>query len=189
MKTLKTLLAAAPRCRSPPSRTPALARRGSGPGRLCRGAERQARHAGADGDGLRPGPGLGALSSSSEVEACGGVFETRDPNWSVEAGAQAITDAISSDTKPDVLIVHSPDLNSYAKLLKKAQDAGIYVHPDRQPGQLRRRRLYRQRLGPARPARGRSRRQGLRRRTRRRRSASCRATRSTRRASTSMPAS
>jgi ribose transport system substrate-binding protein len=62
-----------------------------------------------------------------EVDAFGGVFETRDPNWSVEAGAQAITEAISSETKPDVLIVMSPDLNSYSKLMKKAQAAGIYV--------------------------------------------------------------
>jgi ribose transport system substrate-binding protein len=62
-----------------------------------------------------------------EVEAFGGTFETRDPNWSTEAGAQAITEAISSDNKPDVLIVHSPDLNSYSKLFKKAQAAGIYV--------------------------------------------------------------
>jgi ribose transport system substrate-binding protein len=62
-----------------------------------------------------------------EVDAFGGVFETRDPNWSVEAGAQAITEAISSDAKPDVLIVMSPDLNSYSKLMKKAQAAGIYV--------------------------------------------------------------
>ena len=62
-----------------------------------------------------------------EIEGWGGVFETRDPNWSVEAGAQAITDAIASDPKPDVLVVHAPDLNSYVKLLKKAQAAGIYV--------------------------------------------------------------
>ncbi|RVA32793.1 substrate-binding domain-containing protein, partial [Mesorhizobium sp. M7A.F.Ca.CA.004.10.1.1] len=62
-----------------------------------------------------------------EVEAWGGTFETRDPNWVVDAGAQAITDAISSDTRPDVLIIHSPDLNSYAKLMKKAQAAGTYV--------------------------------------------------------------
>ncbi|PZU24127.1 MAG: sugar ABC transporter substrate-binding protein [Shinella sp.] len=62
-----------------------------------------------------------------EVDAFGGVFETRDPNWSVEAGAQAITEAISSETKPDVLIVMSPDLNSYSKLMKKAQAEGIYV--------------------------------------------------------------
>jgi ribose transport system substrate-binding protein len=63
----------------------------------------------------------------TEVEAWGGVFETRDPNWSVDAGAQAITDAISSDARPDVLIIHAPDLNSYSKLMKKAQAAGTYV--------------------------------------------------------------
>ena len=62
-----------------------------------------------------------------EVEGWGGVFETRDPNWDVAAGAQAITDAISSDPKPNVLIVHAPDLNSYVKLFKKAQAEGIYV--------------------------------------------------------------
>src|SRR3954471_20017677 len=62
-----------------------------------------------------------------EVKGFGGSFETRDPNWSVEAGAQAITELISSDPKPDVLIVHTPDLNSYSKLFKKAQEAGIYV--------------------------------------------------------------
>ncbi|WP_417809999.1 sugar ABC transporter substrate-binding protein [Thioclava sp.] len=62
-----------------------------------------------------------------EIEGFGGTLETRDPNWSAEAGAQAITEAISSADKPDVLIVMSPDLNSYSKLLKKAQKAGIYV--------------------------------------------------------------
>jgi ribose transport system substrate-binding protein len=62
-----------------------------------------------------------------EVEAWGGTFETRDPNWNLDAGAQAITDAISSDTRPDVLIIHSPDLNSYSKLMKKAQKAGTYI--------------------------------------------------------------
>ena len=62
-----------------------------------------------------------------EIDAFGGVFETRDPNWSVEAGAQAITEAIASENKPDVLIVMSPDLNSYSKLMKRAQAQGIYV--------------------------------------------------------------
>ena len=62
-----------------------------------------------------------------EVEGFGGTFETRDPNWSTEAGAQAITELISSDNKPDVLIVMAPDLNSYSKLMKKAQAEGIYV--------------------------------------------------------------
>jgi len=62
-----------------------------------------------------------------EIDAFGGTFETRDPNWSVEAGAQALTEAIASDPKPDVLVVMSPDLNSYSKLLRKAHKAGIYV--------------------------------------------------------------
>jgi ribose transport system substrate-binding protein len=62
-----------------------------------------------------------------EVEGWGGVFETRDPNWSTEAGAQALTELVSSDPKPDVLVVHSPDLNSYGKVLKRAQKEGIYV--------------------------------------------------------------
>jgi ribose transport system substrate-binding protein len=62
-----------------------------------------------------------------EVEGWGGTFDTRDPNWDTNAGAQAITDLISSDPKPNVLVIHSPDLNSYAKLLKKAQKEGIYV--------------------------------------------------------------
>ncbi|WP_322865957.1 sugar ABC transporter substrate-binding protein [Aquicoccus sp. G2-2] len=62
-----------------------------------------------------------------EVTAFGGTFETRDPNWSTEAGAQAITEAISSTPKPDVLVVMAPDLNSFSRLLKKAQKAGIYV--------------------------------------------------------------
>jgi ribose transport system substrate-binding protein len=61
------------------------------------------------------------------VEGWGGVFETRDPNWSAEAGAQAITDLINAEPHPDVLVVHSPDLTSYAKLLKQAQSKGIYV--------------------------------------------------------------
>lgn len=62
-----------------------------------------------------------------EVEAYGGVFETRDPNWSTEAGAQAITEVIASDPKPNVLVIHAPDLNSYSKILRKAQKEGIYV--------------------------------------------------------------
>jgi ribose transport system substrate-binding protein len=62
-----------------------------------------------------------------EVEGFGGVFETRDPNWKVEDGAQAITEAISSSNKPDVLIAMPFDLNSYSKLMRRAQKEGIYV--------------------------------------------------------------
>jgi ribose transport system substrate-binding protein len=62
-----------------------------------------------------------------EVEGWGGTFETRDPDWKVDVQAQAITDIISGDQKPDVLVIHSPDLNSFSKLLKKAQAEGTYV--------------------------------------------------------------
>ncbi len=62
-----------------------------------------------------------------ELGKIGAVFETRDPNWSVEAGAQAISQAIASKPTPAVLIVMAPDLNSYSKLFKRAQKAGIYV--------------------------------------------------------------
>ena len=52
-------------------------------------------------------------------------FSIRDPNFNVDAGAQAITSLISQ--KPDVIVVHNPDVNSYAKLIQKAEKAGIYV--------------------------------------------------------------
>ena len=60
-----------------------------------------------------------------QAAALGFTFEIRDPNWSTDAGTQAITAAIAE--KPDLLIVHNPDMQSYARLLKRAQDAGIYV--------------------------------------------------------------
>jgi ABC-type sugar transport system substrate-binding protein len=53
------------------------------------------------------------------------TFDVRDPNWSTDAGAQAITSLISE--KPDVIVVHNPDVQSYARLLKRAEEAGIYV--------------------------------------------------------------
>ena len=99
---------------------------GPGAGGLFQGALRQARRDGADGDGFDLAQGWAAILQR-EVGAFGGIFETRDPNWSAEAGAQALTEAIASDPKPDVLVVMSSDLNSYSKIMKKAQEAGIYV--------------------------------------------------------------
>ena len=52
-------------------------------------------------------------------------FSIRDPNWNIDAGAQAITSLISQ--KPDVIVVHNPDVNSYAKLIQRAEQAGIYI--------------------------------------------------------------
>lgn len=59
------------------------------------------------------------------LEPLGVKFEIRDPNWSTDAGAQALTSLISE--KPDVIVVHNPDVQSYARLLRKAEEAGIYV--------------------------------------------------------------
>ena len=66
-----------------------------------------------------------AAGLKEALEPLGVTFEIRDPNWSTDAGAQAITSLISE--KPDVIVVHNPDVQSYARLLKKAQEAGIYV--------------------------------------------------------------
>jgi len=61
----------------------------------------------------------------NSAEHLGMKFEIRDPNWNVDAGVQALTALIADH--PDVLVVHNPDLNSYARLQKKAVAAGIYV--------------------------------------------------------------
>ncbi|MEP9399035.1 sugar ABC transporter substrate-binding protein [Mesorhizobium sp. KR2-14] len=55
----------------------------------------------------------------------GVTFDIRDPNFNTDAGAQALTALITE--KPDVIVVHNPDVQSYARLLKKAEEAGIYV--------------------------------------------------------------
>ena len=52
-------------------------------------------------------------------------FEIRDPNWSTDAGARALQSLISE--KPDLIVVHNPDIQSYARLLKQAQAAGIKI--------------------------------------------------------------
>jgi ribose transport system substrate-binding protein len=55
----------------------------------------------------------------------GVTFDIRDPNWNTDAGAQVITSLISE--QPDVIVVHNPDVQSYARLLRRAEEAGIYV--------------------------------------------------------------
>src|ERR1700760_5153556 len=52
-----------------------------------------------------------------QADKLGMKFEVRDPHFSADAGAQAITSLIAD--KPDVLVVHNPDVQSYARLLKR----------------------------------------------------------------------
>lgn len=60
-----------------------------------------------------------------QLEPLGVKVISRDPNWSTSAGAQAITSLIGE--KPDVIVVQNPDLQTYAKLLQRAEEAGIRV--------------------------------------------------------------
>lgn len=55
----------------------------------------------------------------------GYTIDVRDPNWSVDAGARIIESAIGE--KPDLLIVHNSDIQSYVRLYKRAEQAGIRV--------------------------------------------------------------
>jgi ribose transport system substrate-binding protein len=60
-----------------------------------------------------------------ELEPLGVKVDVRDPNWDTNAGAQALTTLIES--KPAIIIAHNPDVQTYAKLFKKAEAEGIKV--------------------------------------------------------------
>jgi ribose transport system substrate-binding protein len=60
-----------------------------------------------------------------ELEPYGMKVVVRDPNWSTNAGAQALTTPISE--KPAAIIVHNPDVQTYAKLMQRAENEGIYI--------------------------------------------------------------
>ena len=60
-----------------------------------------------------------------ELEPQGMKVVLRDPNWNTNAGAQAFTSMIAE--KPAVIVIHNPDVQTYAKLIKRAEDEGIYV--------------------------------------------------------------
>jgi ribose transport system substrate-binding protein len=62
---------------------------------------------------------------AKQAEELAYSYVVRDPNWSTEAGAQALTQLIAE--KPDLIVVQSPDIQSYAHLLKQAEAAGIYA--------------------------------------------------------------
>jgi ribose transport system substrate-binding protein len=60
-----------------------------------------------------------------ELEPYGVKVIVRDPNWSTNAGAQAVTTLISE--KPAVIILHNPDVQTYAKLAQRAENDGIFI--------------------------------------------------------------
>src|SRR5580692_9283868 len=66
-----------------------------------------------------------AAVMKKQADRLGMKFEIRDPHFSADAGTQAITSLIAE--KPDILVVHNPDVQSYARLLKRAEESGIHV--------------------------------------------------------------
>ena len=66
-----------------------------------------------------------AAGMQAAADKYGFKFIIRDPNWNTNAGTQALTSLIAE--KPDIIVAHNPDVQSYARLLKKAEKAGINV--------------------------------------------------------------
>ncbi|MEJ2623226.1 MAG: sugar ABC transporter substrate-binding protein [Pseudolabrys sp.] len=62
---------------------------------------------------------------AARAKELGYSYEVRNSNFNTAAGAQTLTSLISE--KPDVIVVQNPDVQSYAKLLMRAQKAGIHV--------------------------------------------------------------
>ena len=61
----------------------------------------------------------------AQAERFGYTVEVRDANWSTEAGARALTAAINEH--PDLIVLQNADVQSYARLIGRAADAGIPV--------------------------------------------------------------
>lgn len=66
-----------------------------------------------------------AAIMKKEATRLGYDLDIRDANWSTDTGTRALTQAITE--KPDIIIVQNFDVASYARTLKKAEDAGIKV--------------------------------------------------------------
>jgi len=60
-----------------------------------------------------------------EAAELGMNFVMRDPNFDMAAMSQAVTALIGE--KPDIMVVHNPSVQLLAKLLKRAEAAGIHV--------------------------------------------------------------
>ncbi len=60
-----------------------------------------------------------------QLEPYGMKVVVRDANWSTNAGAQALTTLIGE--KPAAIVVHNPDVQTYAKLIQRAEKEGIFI--------------------------------------------------------------
>ncbi|HWA45099.1 MAG TPA: sugar ABC transporter substrate-binding protein [Hypericibacter adhaerens] len=66
-----------------------------------------------------------AAVMQKEADRLGYKLDIRDANWSTDTGTRAITQLITE--KPDILVVQNFDVTSYARTLKRAEEAGIKV--------------------------------------------------------------
>ncbi len=62
-----------------------------------------------------------------QSKALGFHYEVRNANFDTSAGTRILTSLIHQDPKPDVIVVHNPDVTSYARLEKQAEKDGIFV--------------------------------------------------------------
>lgn len=62
-----------------------------------------------------------------QSEALGYSYEVRNPNFNTQAGTRILTSLIHQNPKPDVIVVHNPDVTSYARLEQQAEKEGIFV--------------------------------------------------------------
>nr|WP_076694595.1 sugar ABC transporter substrate-binding protein [Salipiger abyssi] len=60
-----------------------------------------------------------------DAERLGYELQIRDPNWNIDAGAQALEQFIAEE--PDILIFQNNDMHAYTKLVQRAMRAGINV--------------------------------------------------------------
>lgn len=58
-------------------------------------------------------------------EKLGFEFTVRDPNWSTSRGTQALTALLAEEQ--DIIVVHNPDVNAFARLLQKAEKQGVNI--------------------------------------------------------------
>lgn len=69
---------------------------------------------------------LGWISAlQRDSERLGYELLIRDPNWNIDAGAQALEQFIGE--QPDILIFQNNDMHAYTKLVQRAMSTGINV--------------------------------------------------------------
>jgi ribose transport system substrate-binding protein len=66
-----------------------------------------------------------AAAMEKQAKQLGYGFEIRDPNWSGDAGTRILQQVLND--KPDVLVVHNPDPQTYARLLPKIEKEGVKI--------------------------------------------------------------